>query len=168
MKDSHYIILFTAVGLALAFVVSKPLRQPANTMPRVGTPMSSMEEKPAVAEKEARVYAEGTIALGGGISEQKAANEVLFIFVRPAVDGKVTAGGPPIAVKRIPSPIFPLNFSLTNANNMIGTDFYDGDIAVVVRLDADGMAGPKRADDTEVSSLVSAKGPRDIQITLSR
>jgi hypothetical protein len=92
----------------------------------------------------------------------------LFIIARPAVK-QPGSNMPPIAVQRIDSPVFPLAFSLTNANNMIGEDFYDGDITLTVRLDVDGKAGAKQPNDLESTMLINAQeNQRQVQLTLKR
>jgi hypothetical protein len=172
MKDSHYILIFAALGLVLAFAVSKPLRRPSELAPIVGTPMNMPAGRPMThsydkTPAETHSYADGTISLGSGVTAEQAAQRTLFIIARAAVNGK-PAGGPPIAVQKINSPAFPFTFSLTNANNMMGTDFYEGDLALTVRLDVDGMAGPKQPEDIETVAQVKAKGPRQVRLTLSK
>jgi cytochrome c-type biogenesis protein CcmH len=135
----------------------------------VGTPLRSVDARPMAHSQEKtpadlHVYAEGTITLGSGVSAQDA-NRALFIIARASVGGK-PVDGPPVAVKKIDAPTFPLSFSLTNANNMMGTEFYPGDLTLLVRLDADGIAGPKQPDDIETSVQIKSKQARQIQVTL--
>lgn len=164
MKDIHYILIFSAAGLALAYGISTPLRRPPEMAPRVGTPL----RQDALSEPvgDVKVYVEGTVSLGKGVTAQEAAQRSLFLIVRPVTAGK-PAGGPPLAVKKVDAAQFPVSFSLTNENNMVGTDFYDGDIVLVARLDADGMAGPKQAEDVEVVVPVD-KTSRKVAATLTR
>lgn len=148
MKDIKHIIFFIVIGLGLAWAVSGPLRKPANQRPKVGTPLSASTKKP--------VYAEGEITLKSGI---KSSSQVLFIIARPA------AGGPPVAVSMVSQPRFPLLFILTTGDNMVGEDFYEGDIQVVARLDADGAAGPRQPDDLE-GSATAGTSRRNIKIEI--
>ncbi len=61
-------------------------------------------------------------------------NAALFIIARPAAG----AGGPPLAVKKIDRPTFPLDYALSQDNVMMqGMPFTDK-INVTVRLDKDG------------------------------
>lgn len=171
MKDIKYILIFTAIGLALAFAVSGPLRRPPQEM--VGTPLRPMmgsgstiatgSNQPASEKKQ--VYAQGTISLGNGIMGIE--GRPLFLIIKAAVDGR-PAGGPPVAVKRIDRPTFPLSFSLTNENNMVGSDFYDGDLVLIARLDKDGAAGPKQPEDFESSTIIKAAESRQAQVTIRR
>jgi hypothetical protein len=155
VKDGGYVAVFVVAGVVLAVAASRPLHRSDKIRPH------RMEDVPALSEKDTRSYVEGTVSLAPDISPELASSRVLFIIARP-VNGSV-----PIAVKRFPSPVFPLAFSLTNANNMAGTDFYDGELSLMVRLDADGMAGPKRADDIEADATVDPKS-RQVQIELTR
>lgn len=167
MKDSHYVLIFGAAGLLLALAVSKPRLLQPEMAPPVGSLLRpaglGLEKTPA----ETHVYAEGTVTLGSDISAQEAARRVLFIIARAAVNGQPGAGMP-VAVKKIDAPVFPLTFSLTNANNMIGTDFYEGNLTLLVRLDADGIAGPKQPDDVETSVDVGPQTTRRVEINLSK
>jgi cytochrome c-type biogenesis protein CcmH len=85
--------------------------------------------------------------------------EVLFIIARSA------SGGPPVAVKKISHPAFPLEFSLGTADNMVGEDFFEGNLQIVARLDADGNAGPKQPGDVEGTAAVSERSRR-VQIII--
>ncbi len=168
MKDLHYVLIFTGIGLVTAYAVSTPLRQSPAMAPRVGTPLRPTAMGAAKTPENIQVYAEGSISLGSGISAQTAASRTLFIIARPTVNGQPT-GGPPLAVQKIEAPVFPMVFSLTNANNIVGEDFYDGDLVLFSRLDADGKAGPKQPDDLESSVIINAKtGQRQVQITLQK
>ena len=109
---------------------------------------------------EDRVYVQGTINVAATLPLE-VTHRVLFIIA------KSPAGGPPVAVKRIESPTFPLTFSLTPANNMVGTDFYEGDLALTVRLDKDGVAGPKQPEDVEVITPIPAASDRRVSVTLT-
>jgi cytochrome c-type biogenesis protein CcmH len=58
----------------------------------------------------------------------------LFIIARSAGAG----GGPPLAVKKIDKPVFPLAYSLSQENVMIQGTPFTGKITLTVRLDKDG------------------------------
>jgi cytochrome c-type biogenesis protein CcmH len=73
----------------------------------------------------------------------------------------------PLAVKRIDSPSFPLSYRLTERDNMAGEGFFDGDITVVARLDADGAAGPKQPDDFESAVTIAKGSDRRADVTLA-
>jgi hypothetical protein len=63
-------------------------------------------------------------------------NAALFIIARPAGG----AGGPPLAVKKIDKPVFPLTYSLSQENVMMQGTPFAGKINITVRLDKDGNA----------------------------
>jgi len=71
----------------------------------------------------------GTISLGKGMTFPKGA--VIFIAARPV------SGGPPMAVKKISDPRFPLSFSLGQENAMMGGAF-TGDVDLTVRASQTG------------------------------
>ena len=101
---------------------------------------ASMETppEPLTAEERAnRVIADpgftGSVRLGDDVTE--APPGVLYVIVRVA--GR--AGGPPLAVKRLPVEL-PADFTVTSAASMIpGTPLVDG-MDVIVRVDQDGDA----------------------------
>ena len=61
-------------------------------------------------------------------------NAALFIIARPAAG----AGGPPLAVKKIDKPTFPLTYSLGQENVMMQGTPFTGKINITVRVDKDG------------------------------
>ena len=71
----------------------------------------------------------GTILLSKGITFPKGA--VIFIAARPV------KGGPPMAVKKISDPKFPLSFSLGQESAMMGGAFA-GDVELTVRASQAG------------------------------
>lgn len=145
MKDIKFIVLFAAIGLGIAYVASGPIRHPGMDNQNIGTPLHQEES-----HLDSEVYAQGVISLGPKMIPADAANRTLFIIARSP------AGGPPIAVKKIEPTAFPLMYSLGVENNMVGTEFYEGDIVVIARLDEDGAAGPKQPGDWEGSASLSA------------
>lgn len=155
MKDAKYIAIFAVLGLALAWAVSGPLRTPANERPRVGTPLSGA---PNTSAPEPKVYAAGRIAIE---STGRPVPTTLFIIARPAT------GGAPVAVRKIVNPEFPLPFILTTADNMVGEEFFVGDLTVTARLDADGNAGPAQAGDLNGAATVKGNA-RDVEIVIRK
>lgn len=165
MKDIKYIAAFVVIGLILAYATSGPLRKEASTEPRVGTPLGQKAPEDHIhadsAPTDERVYAQGTINVAASLPAD-VARRTLFLTV------KMPAGGPPVAAKRFAAATFPLTFSLTSANNMVGTEFTEGDLILTARLDADGSAGPKQPDDVEVTVPVAASGDRQVSVTLTK
>jgi tetratricopeptide (TPR) repeat protein len=77
---------------------------------------------------------QGTISIEPKLKTKHQGGGILFIIARRAA----TQGGPPLAVKRIPSPTFPLSYSLGKENMMIPGSSFEGKVNIVVRLDKDG------------------------------
>ena len=67
---------------------------------------------------------------------------VLFIIARPAA-----GGGPPLAVKKIDRPAFPLSYSLGAENMMTQGMPFTGKLTIAVRLDQDGNPGTRGPGD---------------------
>ncbi len=81
----------------------------------------------------------------------------LFIIARSAGG----AGGPPLAVKKIDKPVFPLTYSLSQENVMMQGTPFTGKISITVRLDKDGnpttrgpgdMTGDYKTNPVEVGT----------------
>jgi cytochrome c-type biogenesis protein CcmH len=70
-------------------------------------------------------------------------NAALFIIARPAG----VAGGPPLAVKKIDKPAFPLSYSLSQESVMMQGTAFTGKINLTVRLDKDGNPTTRGAGD---------------------
>jgi hypothetical protein len=90
---------------------------------------------------------EGRIELPAELSD-RLDGAVLFVIARP----QGVQGGPPLAVLRIANPRFPLEFSIGPDNVMIPSMRFEGAISLSARLDADGNAMTRGADD--ISSRV--------------
>jgi hypothetical protein len=77
-------------------------------------------------------------------------------------------GGPPLAVLRIPSPDFPLEFSIGPENVMIPSLQFAGPISLSARLDEDGNAMTRGAGDISSATEESlSPGETGIKILLS-
>jgi len=68
------------------------------------------------------------------------ANAVLFIIAR-------RGGGPPLAVKRVPEPHFPHEFSIGPEDRMIQAMPFAGPIELSARIDSDGNATSRSPGD---------------------
>ncbi|MFQ5350118.1 MAG: tetratricopeptide repeat protein, partial [Thermoanaerobaculia bacterium] len=71
---------------------------------------------------------------------------VLFVFLRPGETG------PPVAVKRIPAPRFPLELTLGADDAMMAGASLPEQGTLVARLSASGSASSRGPDDLEASS----------------
>ncbi|MGE5216281.1 MAG: cytochrome c-type biogenesis protein CcmH [Chloroflexota bacterium] len=76
----------------------------------------------------------GKITIDPKLKAKLDPNAALFIIARPAGG----AGGPPLAVKKIDHPTFPLDYSLSQQNVMMQGMPFTGKINITVRLDKDG------------------------------
>jgi cytochrome c-type biogenesis protein CcmH len=87
----------------------------------------------------------GTVSLADGLP---AASDgaVLFIIARHG------EAGPPLAVKRIPAPSFPLDFTLGPEDRMIQAMPFAGPLRITARLDADGNATTRDPGDLQGSA----------------
>lgn len=86
---------------------------------------------------------QGVITIDPKLQATHQGGGILFIIARRAA----TQGGPPLAVKRIASPTFPLSYSLSKENMMIPGSSFAGRVNIVVRLDKDGDPLTRGAGD---------------------
>lgn len=87
---------------------------------------------------------------------------MLFVIARPTG----TAGGPPLAVLRVPSPTFPFAFELSQANVMIPSMVFDGEMDVTARLDSDGNAMTRDPSDL-AGRAEGTHGPGDTGVVIT-
>jgi cytochrome c-type biogenesis protein CcmH len=89
---------------------------------------------PASAPSPPSAQISGKIAVDPKLKASIDPNAALFIIARRAG----AAGGPPLAVKKIDKPIFPLSYSLSQENVMMQGTPFTGKVDLTVRLDKDG------------------------------
>jgi len=97
------------------------------------------------------------IVLAEGTSPQP--DSTLFVFLRPET------GGPPVAARRIRPANFPLRFTLSATDSMMGGDLPKKGI-LVAKLDADGSAST--SSDTDLESRAEASWGEATLLTLGR
>ena len=102
----------------------------------------STRAKPAIVGSSNQTIS-GTITIDGKLQAQRDANAALFIIARPAG----SPAGPPLAVKKIDKPSFPLRYSLGQENVMVQGTLFAGKINISVRLDKDGNPTTRGAGD---------------------
>lgn len=85
----------------------------------------------------------GRITIDGKLKRKLNDKATLFIIVRRAGG----AAGPPVAVKKIERPVFPLSYSIGTENVMMQGTAFSGKVDVSVRLDADGDPATRAAGD---------------------
>ena len=131
-----------------------------------GTP-----SRPAATEKSATTVSSssgqisGKITIDPKLNANTDPNAALFIIARPAASG----GGPPLAVKKIDRPTFPIDYTLSQDNAMMGMPF-TGKINITARLDKDGnpvtrtpgdISGDYKKNPVEV-------GAKSVDVTLDQ
>lgn len=103
---------------------------------------------------------QGVVTLGDGVTV--AAGAALFVMARPA---GMTAG-PPVAALRLPATGFPVRFRLDSSHAMMGGSLPDT-VTLSARLDADGHAATKQAEDLVGSAAHAVKlGAAEVEIVL--
>lgn len=85
----------------------------------------------------------GVVRLAPGLEGRAPAGAVLFVIARNA------AAGPPTAVLRLPQPRFPLRWEIGPAQRMIEGTPFAGPFALSARLDSDGNATTRGAEDLQ-------------------
>lgn len=108
---------------------------------------------------------QGTVSLDPKLKSQTPGAAVLFIIARPA-----GASGPPLAVKKIERPAFPVRYILGPENSMIPGRTLAGKVFVSARLDQDGNPTTRDAGDWtgEYGKNPVEVGAKGVDITLDR
>lgn len=102
----------------------------------------------------------GRVSISKDLEKELSANGALFIFAKKAsdVDAK---GVPPLAVLRIPSPQFPMAFSLSQENAMMAGTSFEGPFVVYARYSPSGDAldksGPQGTTNAKKPLKLGAK-----------
>jgi tetratricopeptide (TPR) repeat protein len=124
---------------------------------------ASASASPAAAPIPVDAAFAGRISLPDGMAAGLTEGATLFVMVRPAGQ----AGGPPIAVKRIPVRAFPVDFAITPGDSMQGTAL-PAMARLEARLDADGDAFTR--SDNDLSAVIESvpAGSTDVRLTLQR
>ena len=82
----------------------------------------------------------GSVSLAPELASRAPVNAVLFIIAR-------RGAGPPLAVKRVEHPQFPLEFSIGPEDRMIQAMTFAGPIELSARIDGDGNATSRSPGD---------------------
>jgi cytochrome c-type biogenesis protein CcmH len=85
----------------------------------------------------------GRITIDPKLKDRLKSGATLFIIARTTGSAK----GPPLAVKKIDRPVFPLSYSLSQENVMMQGLPFSGSITVIARIDADGNPTTREAGD---------------------
>ncbi|HEY0723687.1 MAG TPA: tetratricopeptide repeat protein [Pyrinomonadaceae bacterium] len=108
----------------------------------------------------------GTITIDAKLKPNLDPNAALFIIARPAG----AAGGPPLAVKKIDKPTFPLRYSLGQENVMMQGTPFSGKINITVRLDKDGNPTTRGGGDLtgEYKKNPAEVGVKNVDVILDQ
>jgi hypothetical protein len=88
----------------------------------------------------------GTVRLAPALARKIAPGDVLFVIARKGP-------GPPLAVKRIANPVFPVSFRLGPEDMVMGGGQFEGEVSVIARVKKGGAAGPAQRGDLEGSPV---------------
>jgi len=100
------------------------------------------------------------VEIAGSLRESAPEGAILFLIARRQETG------PPLAVLKVPNPSFPYDFELGQANVMIQTLRFEGDLQLTARLDSDGNARTKLPGDL-VGRVPGSLSPGDTGIVLT-
>jgi len=106
-----------------------------------GPPPSPQGGRGAPPVAAARAPIRGTLALASGREGSVPRGGVLFLVARSP------RGGPPVAVKRVTSPAFPMEFVIGPDDRMIEAIPFEGPLLLSARVDADGNATSRQPGD---------------------
>jgi tetratricopeptide (TPR) repeat protein len=108
----------------------------------------------------------GTVTIDPKLKSTVDPNAALFIIARPAGG----AGGPPLAVKKIDKPAFPLTYSLSQENVMMQGTPFTGRVSIFVRLDKDANPVTRTVGDLtgEYKKNPVEVGTKDVNIILDQ
>jgi hypothetical protein len=109
----------------------------------VPEPTTSADQKAGAPTQSAGQRLSGTITIDPKLQANLNRGATLFIIARPAGSTK----GPPLAVKKIARPVFPLSYSLGPENLMMQGAPFSGKATVSARIDADGNPATRQAGD---------------------
>ena len=103
----------------------------------------------------------GSIELDPAAASRVPAGAVIYLMARPAGE----AGGPPVGVLRLPATGFPVRFEMGDGNSMSGGPLPDA-LRLDARVDADGDAATKDANDPRASLDGVTLGRSDVKLVL--
>lgn len=129
----------------------------ASKAPEMGGRATGPRGAPPVTSSQEPIR--GTVSVAPELADRIPPGAVLFLMARPG------GGGPPLAVQRIPSPRFPLEFAIGSADWMAKTVPFAGPLRLTARLDADGDATSRDAGDLQ-GAAEGTHGPGDSGVSL--
>ena len=164
--------IFFFVAVLIAFIVgmyawNKDKAKEASMFSGApATPMPQSADTQAAPVDPSKSFT-GKVRIDSKIANEIDTRGVLYIIVRNA---NMPNQGPPLAVKKISQPSFPLEFSISGADVMMKGMPFLGPFDVYVRLDRDGNAMTKGPEDLVPQGPKKnvVVGDRSVDIALAR
>ncbi len=109
--------------------------------PTADTPPAIESANSASAAASSEHPIRGTVTIASHLVDRIPAGATLFLIARTGLSG------PPLAVRRIASPRFPMEFSIGPEDRMIAGLPFSGPLRVTARIDRDGNATTRTPGD---------------------
>ena len=124
------------------------------------------QSEPAPPQTSTDQQITGKISIDSKLKANVDGQASLFIIARPSDTGK----GPPLAVKKIDRPVFPLSYSLGAENVMMQGMPFTGNVTITARLDKDGNPTTRQPGDLtgDYKGNPVAVGSKNIDIVLDQ
>jgi cytochrome c-type biogenesis protein CcmH/NrfF/cytochrome c-type biogenesis protein CcmH/NrfG len=135
-------------------------------MPQAGQKPRQQTPPAAPVAASASQQISGRISIDPKLKGNVDSQAALFIIARPSGADK----GPPLAVKKIDRPVFPLSYSVGPENVMMQGMPFTGSITITVRLDKDGNPTTRQPGDLsgEYKKNPVAVGSKNVDIVLDQ
>jgi cytochrome c-type biogenesis protein CcmH len=133
--------------------------EPAVESPAEGAPTEPPPPPGAQRAAPSGPPVRGSVVLPPELAAAAPARGVLFVVARSP------GGGPPLAVKRIEAPRFPVDFELGPDDRMIQTLPFRGPLILTARLDGDGNASSRSPGDVQ-GSVPAPVNPGDTGVRI--
>ena len=135
-------------------------------IPAAGAAPQQSAAGPAPAPSTSGQTISGTISVDAKLKDNLDPQAALFIIARPAGG----PGGPPLAVRKIDRPTFPLKYTLSQENVMMQGTPFSGKINITVRLDKDGNPTTRGAGDLsgEYKKNPAEVGAKNVDVVIDQ
>ena len=135
-------------------------------IPTAGGAPQQTAAGPAAATNPAGQSISGKISVDAKLKDKVDPQAALFIIARPAGG----PAGPPLAVKKIDKPTFPLSYTLSQDNVMMQGRPFSGKINITARLDKDGNPTTRTPGDLtgEYKQNPAEVGAKNVDIVLDQ
>ncbi len=129
-------------------------------------PRSERKPRPGATAAASGQQIAGRISIDPKLKAKVDSQATLFVIVRPSDAAK----GPPLAVKKIDRPVFPLSYALGPENVMMRGMPFTGSVTVTARLDKDGNPTTRQPGDLtgDYKKNPAAVGSKNIDIVLDQ